>query len=462
MANIDADGSWMPLTLPQLDFWEEFMFHPDQPVSTVAHYIDLEGDLDEEALTLAITQTVREAHILSARFQSEAPDETPRQICDPDFLPELTLTDLRDQTDPVVSARELMERDLTAKLDLRHDKLSAHVLYQVGDTRYLWYIRAHHIIVDGYGLALIEQRCAQLYNHFCGASEAGLPFHSFASFLKEESQYQQSRRWQGDRTFWADFFTNGEGIEVLERGDEDYGDEGFHGLSSLPPQFGDRLRACAAAADLGWPDLLTLLSALYLFAKLPGARNDSTDSLTVWLPFMSRWGSVGAHLPALLVNILPFRMEVQSSEKLTDFLTRSAAELRQQRRHSRFRIEQISRDQGLPEGSRYFFSPLINVLPFNSPIFDGCTARRRILDSGPADGFNLTFRGEDDGSGLTLAVDADPSVTSKEEFDRHLNDIPNLLTCLLSPEGLERRVGDLIGVRRSAALLEAAAQRFPY
>lgn len=60
MAHIDPAGGWLPLTQPQLDFWEEFSFHPDEPVSTVAHYIDLSGAVNESALLQAITRTVRD------------------------------------------------------------------------------------------------------------------------------------------------------------------------------------------------------------------------------------------------------------------------------------------------------------------------------------------------------------------------------------------------------------------
>ncbi|MEM5585617.1 condensation domain-containing protein [Roseibium sp. AS2] len=461
MQDTNPTGDWMPLTLPQLDFWEEFTFHPDQPVSTVAHFIEIEGNVDQIALKRAIDQTIREAEILSARFRAEDTGEAPMQICDPDLVPELMVTDLRDKEDPLAFARDLMEQDLAARLDLRHDKLSAHALYRIGDARYLWYIRAHHIIVDGYGLALIERRCSQLYNHYCGAGDAGLPFHSLASFLDEENRYQDSAQWQADRAFWADYFGKAEGIEVLERGDEDYGGPGLCGTHSFPPEFAGGLQRTAAAVDIGWPDLLTLVSGLYLYATLPDTKKLSSDSLTLWLPFMSRWGSVGAHMPALLVNILPFRMQLENSERLGDFLKRSAAELKQQRRHSRFRIEQISQDQGLAEGSRYFFSPLINVLPFNSPAFNGCRAQRHILGSGPADGFNLTFRGEGDGRELVLCLDGDPNLTGKQEFARHEQELPAFLSRILQPEMLARPVGSLVGKTASSAHLEKVALHFP-
>ena len=56
---------WHPLTAGQMDFWEEFVVHPDQPVSTVAHCLKLQGPLDEEALIAALTQTVAEADTLA-------------------------------------------------------------------------------------------------------------------------------------------------------------------------------------------------------------------------------------------------------------------------------------------------------------------------------------------------------------------------------------------------------------
>lgn len=452
-----STGAWMPLTLPQLDFWEEFTFHPDQPVSTVAHFIELTGNVDEAALIRAIEQTIREAEVLSARFRQDAGSDQPKQSCDPEFLPELVREDLRSADDPVARARAAMEADLASQLDLRSDRLSAQALYRVGDDRYLWYIRAHHIIIDGYGLALIEQRCAQLYNHFLGHGDEGPAFHSLADFLEEEERYRKSGLWARDREFWNSYFAGTRGIEVLERGDEDYGEAGLFTSFPLPPDFGDRLRSMAGAADLGWPDLLTLLCALYLVADEGG----DDGRLTLWLPFMSRWGSVGAHLPALLVNILPFQVTVDPGETLEAFLKRSAADLRQQRKHSRFRIEQISKDQALAAGSRYFFSPLINVLPFNAPVFDGCDTRRNILDSGPADGFNLTFRGEEDGSRLTLAIDADPALTSTEDFERHEAEVPAFLMKALSPDLLRRPVGEIIAPVPKAAAFELAALGFP-
>jgi enterobactin synthetase component F len=403
LAQVEAERSWLPLTLPQLDFWEEFVLHPELPLSTVAHCLELEGDVDQGALVRAIRETVREAEVLSICFREGA--DGPLQRCDPERTPLVQTFDLRRSAEPAAEAARWMERDLGQPCDLRRDKLSAQVLFRIGERRYLWYVRAHHIIVDGYALALLERRCGQLYGALRGASEAGVPFHPFSSFLEEEEAYRASERWQADRSYWTEYLAAAHALPVLDKGGEDYGLSGRHHQEALSPALSLHLQATASALEIGWPDLLVLLSGAYVHELSAGAR-----LRTLWLPFMSRWGSVGAYVPAMTVNILPFHLTIVPGESLPAFLRRSAAALRKLRLHGRYRIEQIAADHGLGKGQRFFFSPLINVLPFTAPNFVGCRVKRDILASGVGDGLNLTFRGAEDGADLSLHIEADASI----------------------------------------------------
>ncbi|MGM0701578.1 MAG: condensation domain-containing protein [Pseudomonadota bacterium] len=417
---------WMPLTLAQLDFWEEYALHPDQSVSTVAHCLDIEGAVDQPALVEAITRTVHEADILSVRFRLQSGGGEPLQRCDTVQAPMLELRDLRGQPAPLQTAGRLMREDLESRLDLMRQPLSAQWLLRVGERRYLWYSRGHHIILDGYGMVLLERRCAQLYAHLLGAGEAGEPLRPFASFLDEETAYRRSRRFDEDRRYWHSYLDAGPTLAVLRKGAEADAVEERHAEVALSGEFAQRLRELSDATGIGWPDLLVMLSGAYLlqYSMATGEKG----SLPVWLPFMSRWGSVAAHIPSLAVNILPLHLTAVSGEPLGDFLKRVARVLRQQRRHGRYRIEQIAADRGLAKGTRFLFSPLINVLPFDPPTFEGCRVTRQILASGPGDGFDLTYRGCSDGSSLLLSLDADPAAIASEAFDRHRRELPAFLS----------------------------------
>jgi len=452
MSQADSRRAPMPLTLPQLDFWEEFTFHPDEPIATVAHCLDIDGVSDEPALVAAITQTIAESDALCVRFHVEEGRETPLQSCDPQLRPVLQQFDLRSAADPVQDARLRMEADVAAPLDLRGASLAATWLLRIGERRYLWYIRAHHIVLDGYGFTLIEQRCGQLYSQALTGSEAGPAFHPFASFIAEEEAYRASRRHESDRAYWRDEFTAHAPLPVLHRGDKQAGEAPHEVYGVLPAAVSAGLRRLSQETGIGWPDLLVLLSGLYLSRSLPRQRIDGREVLAFWLPFMSRWGSLAAHTPAMVVNILPFHLSFGPEESLEDVLRENAATLRGQRRHGRYRIEQIAMDNGMPEGSRYFFSPLINVLPFSAPSFHGCKVTREIMGSGQGEGVDLTFRGEDDGSGLSFAMSADPAMFAREPFERHGEELPTFLASAFASEVLARPVAELLGEQREDVL----------
>ena len=442
MSAVEPRGEWMALTMPQLDFWEEFTLNPGRPLSTVAHCLEFRGAVDADALCRAVSRTAREADILSVRFSIPPGATVPMQRCDPDLAPLPSLLDLRAHDDPPGEARARMQADLAADLELLDVPLAKQWLIRVGDDHYLWYMRGHHIVLDGYAMGLLEQRCSQLYAHFLGRGEPGPSFHPFAAFLAEETRYGDDPRFSVDRGYWRDYLERGS-LPVLRKDAEGYGIGGLSAEIALPAAFSQRLRHSADDIGIGWPDLLVLLTGAYLFHRLPTLRGDNQSLLPLWLPFMSRWGSVGAFTPAMVVNLLPLWLHVEADETVGAFLRRQVVALRKQRAHGRFRIERIAADQGLGKGSRFFFSPLVNVLPFDPPRFEGCRVDREVLSSGYGDGFNVTYRGHSDASELMVDLDADSTLTTAEEFAEHRHALPIFLDHALAPGALDHQVETL-------------------
>ena len=77
MSQTIQSSHWSPLTPAQLDFWEEFTFHPHQPVSTVAHCITLRGAINERALLAALQQVIKET---PCRFSIAIPTSVPTSV----------------------------------------------------------------------------------------------------------------------------------------------------------------------------------------------------------------------------------------------------------------------------------------------------------------------------------------------------------------------------------------------
>ncbi|WGR60361.1 condensation protein [Paracoccus ferrooxidans] len=449
MTHHQAEGLWLPLTLAQLDFWEEFRFHPGEAVSTVAHAIELRGLADPEALARAIKATIAETDIMALRFGLGA-DGRPVQRVDPAERPALRRIDLSDRTDARAHAFALMQADVDAALDLLVQPIAAQWLVRLAEGHYLWFNRGHHIALDGYAMGLVERRCAQLYAALAEGADPGQPLRPLAAYLNEETDYRASPRHAADARHWAGVLAAEPRPRVLRKGSEDYPAEALcaaHDLAALRPA----LMRQAQAAGMGWPDLLTVICAAWAALHLrDGSAAHLCDdrgriAMPVWLPYMSRMGSVAVSVPALVVNILPLDVTLHPGEPLGEALARLGGRLRQLRRHGRYRIEQIAEDYGMEPRSRFFFSPLINVLPFDEARFAGCETTRHVLSNGPGDGFNITIRGDGEARGLELLVEADPTLTPPEDFAALARGLPLFLAAALAPENLSRPLSDLPG-----------------
>ncbi|EPA9940957.1 condensation domain-containing protein [Escherichia coli] len=110
--------------------------------------------------------------------------------------------------------------------------LAAIWLIRFSSDHYMVYIRAHHIIVDGFGMALIEHRCAELYQAYCESTSVGRPLSPFADFLAEEQHYLRSKKYQADRTYWHRLLEQAPPLKVLQKGGEDYATESLHSDSN--------------------------------------------------------------------------------------------------------------------------------------------------------------------------------------------------------------------------------------
>lgn len=404
MSDTALASEWLPLAPAQLDFWEEYTLHPGQTLSTVAHCTELCGAIEEAALCRAIAATLAETQAFALRFGERRGDHPPPLRHEPQRIPSLQRIDLQTHRDPWQAAQNLMHEDIAQHRALHREPLAAAWLLKLGPERYLWYVRAHHILVDGFGMALIEHRCAALYAHYLGQGSAGIPLGAFAPFQQAELAYVDSERCERDRRFWQAYLPPSQALPTVRKGGGEYGVRRLSVNRRLPTEVAQRLAQQSERSGINWPDLLVALSAVWLFQVMPRHARQG-DALPMWMPAMNRRGQAATNVPSLAVNTLPLLVSPSPMETLGSFLTTLTQQLRELRSHAGYRLRQLAADRGVDPNSRFFISPFINVQPFDAPRFVGCRGARRVLAGGSGDGFNLTYRGRTDARDLQVDID---------------------------------------------------------
>ena len=109
--------------------------------------------------------------------------------------------DLRAECDPVAAARSWMNNDYHQPIDLVRDRLTNFTLLRITDNLSYFYLRAHHVILDGYGANNFIRHIAAVYSG--AAAETGeVDFSEFALLREADRKYQQSSRHDTDAQYW--------------------------------------------------------------------------------------------------------------------------------------------------------------------------------------------------------------------------------------------------------------------
>lgn len=402
-----------PLTDAQLGLWYAQQRDPSNPVFNTAQYVEIRGRLDVQALGAAVQQAMAEADALAVRIVDT--DTGPRQTTDAQRRVSLHIVDLRQDTDPASAAHVRMQADIQTPLDPCRDQLVAQQLFILADDSYFWYQRIHHLLVDGYGTALLTQRIADLYSayteHVAGATSR---FGVFAAVLDAERTYHAGPQHDADRAFWTTQLKDAPAAGGLASGAAVTADRYLSTALALPASIGPTLRAIAANLDVPWPDLLTALIAAYV------SRHVNETDVTVGMAAMGRLGTPAARVPAMVMNILPLRVQVDEDRPLTDWLRETSATFRRARRHGRYRSEQLRRELNLLGGERRLYGPLVNVLPFDEPPrFADLDATLHILATGPVDDLTVTIRTDADLERMRAELDANPRLYTADALAEH-------------------------------------------
>ncbi|GGK77143.1 non-ribosomal peptide synthetase [Mangrovihabitans endophyticus] len=432
-----------PLTAAQQALWIAQSLDPHNPTYLCAHRVDLDGPLDTDRLLAAITEVVAQTEVLHTGFATDG-DQVWRV---PQPAPPVELIDLADET----AVARWIDADLSVAPPLSGAALSRQALLRTGPGRTVWYVRAHHLLLDGYAFSMVTERVIATYLAK-GRGEAAAPaaFRPLDALLDDERAYQSAGRAAADREFWRDRLAGAPEPARLADRSAAPAHRRAQRRTDLPADAGNAIRAAADRLGATWAEVAFAVTALYLH-RITGA----TD-LTLGMPVAGRLGTVAARIPSSVVNVLPLRLAVPPRTTVRTLVAGVQRELRSALRHQRYRYEWLQRDLGLVGTGRRLFGPQVNVKPFRRvlDLGDGVTARVHYLATGPVEDIEITV-GTDTGTGaMDLTVDANPLVYDDVALDGHFARLRVLLTRFadLHPDTPVAEVEVLTGTERDLVL----------
>ncbi|HEU0078288.1 MAG TPA: amino acid adenylation domain-containing protein, partial [Longimicrobiaceae bacterium] len=188
VVRVPRDGSPLPLSFAQQRLWFLDQLQPGSAAYNVPVPLRLRGALDARALAGALSEVVRRHESLRTVFRAAGGE--PVQVvlpAAPFLLPVVELGGLPDAAREA-EARRLAAEDAARPFDLARGPLLRATLVHAGEREHVLLVNLHHIVTDGWSMAVFFGELSALYP----AQAAGEP----SPLAELPVQYADSAVWQ--------------------------------------------------------------------------------------------------------------------------------------------------------------------------------------------------------------------------------------------------------------------------
>ena len=260
----------------------------------IGGYVDLPGRIDPRLFEQAVNRLVRRHDSLRLQLTSERDEDgLPLQTFVGPWPVRVPVVDVSGEEDPEAAAQAFMRQRFEDLFTLEGQPLFRYALVKLAGDHYYWLLIYHHLIIDGWGVALLNRSLAQIYSALASGAHpeastawsSDLEAPSYSAYIADDRAYVDSPKFEQQRRFWQEHHPHPPEplLTPFYRG-------AYKGAlvgSECEPMVLSRdfyTRLASLGQDHGASLFHVLLAALYVYF----ARTSQSDEVTIGLPVLNR------------------------------------------------------------------------------------------------------------------------------------------------------------------------------
>ncbi|WP_167355059.1 non-ribosomal peptide synthetase [Nocardia africana] len=342
-----------PLTAAQRSIWAAQQLRPEVPYN-VAVFLAIDHDVDAERLMIACESAATRFGTPCARLSLD--DGEPVFLVDRSFPQTLRSIDLRAERDPVSAAHEWMDNDYRRPIDVARDRLTEFALLRITDDLSYFYLRTHHVLLDGYGADTLIRHVAAVYS---GAPPhtGEVDFSEFDLIRNADRTYQQSSRSRADAEYWQTVVR--EPLDIID----------LSGTRRTVPPRHPLVRELVCTHRLEQNrhvriDVARIVATVAVF----NAKTTGQQEVSLSLPVSARTTAALKRRTGMVSNLVPLLIRVHDGDTIGALTDRVAEAIVGALRHQQFRRWPDLLAQATRPDMNIEFGPAVNVLDFATPL----------------------------------------------------------------------------------------------
>ncbi|HIE0706730.1 TPA: amino acid adenylation domain-containing protein [Serratia marcescens] len=310
------------LTTVQQAVWLDQSLNPDIPLYNIGCLWRVEREISLPLFQEAIRQ-IQQQHDALQTTLKETPQGITQETRDRAYI-DLHYHDFSRRQDAVGQAEAHLRSQFLQPYSLYDSQLWRCHLAKVGESSTLWLLASHHLIADGTSISLLSKMIMERYKQLKIGKKNEVTRSRYQDFVTSDRTYQQSPRYERDRDFWLERFTNAP-PSMLERRQNHCEQQTYPSsqiIKRLPRERFLQLEQYAAAQGGSAMHFLSALLATWF------SRIWQTDQFTLGVPVHNRSTAEHKQTLGMFSSMIPLRITVDSQQPFGHLLRQIGSELR--------------------------------------------------------------------------------------------------------------------------------------
>ena len=316
-----AQRTESPLSSAQRRLWFLDQMLPGQTAYTLGLVQRVDGPLDVHALRQALTLLVERHEILRMRVALVDGAPVQRILAPGEFDLRVIHLPAGDGEQRAVDVNRAVAEELARPFDLAGDRLLRAVLVSLGAESHVLVLTAHHLIADGWSVAIIGRDLAALYDAAREGRPASLPpvTMQYADYVESQRAWLESDRLRTHLDFWTRAL---DGIPRVLALPTDRPRPALPSLRGARLEFTVDSETTTALRRVARASGATLFMTLLAGMAVVLGRYCRQQSLMIGTPIAGRHREETASIVGCLVNTLALGVNLEGDPAFSDLVAR--------------------------------------------------------------------------------------------------------------------------------------------
>ncbi len=341
----------LELSLSQQQIWLDQLSHPHSPHFNIGGIGWVDGVIEITPLSQALEQLVEQSQALRLLPQPNAQ----QQLCAGWSEPLLQILDFSDKSDPVAAIHNWSKQQFCQPIPLEGNTRPWQItLIKQHDTRHALIGRFHHLVFDGYSVAMAFRHWSSIYNAMVNNQPVVNDRPQYQQFIDESLNYIGSSAYEKDKMYWQQTLDQLPPLILPQQQTTDPAQAQHHYYLIERQQY-SRFETFAKSLNATTFHLYIAAVAIY-FCRL-----HQQDQIVIGLPVLNRGGKRYKETLGMFVGMIPFKVSLTGHNTVAELVGDITKNLKRAYRHTRYPLSQLGQDlQALKHAQDRLFDIIIS------------------------------------------------------------------------------------------------------